>query len=419
MERPSYRTFLSACLGNLFEHYDTALFGFLSPMIAPILFPHQEPIIALIMTYAIIPLGMLMRPLGALFFGFVGDLYGRERALFLSLMGMALVSGCIALIPTHMQIGFLAPVLFSSARLIQNFFAAGETMGGAIYVLEKAPERRHDLLSGLYSTTTIGGHLMASLGVYCVVNYWSVETGWRYLYVLGCITAVFGLLLRSSLPRGSKVESKGGFSYDDIKTTVWRYRFPFLTVVICAGFAHVTYSMALVLMNGVIPMISQVSHAEVMRVNSYLLVVDLLALPFFGWLSSKTSREWLMIAVSLCVVIFTIPLLSVLEGASMTTVVIVRLMFVLFGVAFFAPFHAWAQHLVPRECRYVIISFGYALGSQLLGSPTAAIALWSYHNTGSVASIGIYWVLLAAVSCLSLVRSMQTHSNTQTEEAVG
>lgn len=59
--------FWSVCLGNLFEHYDTALFGFLSPFLAPLFFPKHDPLTALILTYAIIPLGMVMRPLGALF----------------------------------------------------------------------------------------------------------------------------------------------------------------------------------------------------------------------------------------------------------------------------------------------------------------------------------------------------------------
>ena len=80
---------LSACLGNLFEHYDTALFGFLSPFLAPLFFPDQDPVTALILTFAMIPLGMLARPIGSLAFGYIGDVYGRANALFISLIGMS------------------------------------------------------------------------------------------------------------------------------------------------------------------------------------------------------------------------------------------------------------------------------------------------------------------------------------------
>lgn len=124
----------NVCLGNLFEHYDTALFGFLSPFLAPLIFPKEEPITALILTYAIIPLGMLARPLGSLVFGFIGDVCGRKHALFLTLAGMSLVSGCIALSPTYAQAGIVAPIIFCLGRILQNFLAAGETMGGAIFL---------------------------------------------------------------------------------------------------------------------------------------------------------------------------------------------------------------------------------------------------------------------------------------------
>ena len=118
---PSHKQLWNACFGNLFEHYDTALFAFLAPFLAPLIFPEQESVTALILVYAIYPIGMLTRPLGSLFFGYIGDTYGRGQALFLTLSGMALVSGCIALSPTYLQAGILAPLFFVLGRAVQNF----------------------------------------------------------------------------------------------------------------------------------------------------------------------------------------------------------------------------------------------------------------------------------------------------------
>ena len=141
MERKVYFRFQlwSACLGNLFEHYDTALFGFLSPFLAPLIFPQQDPLTALILTYAIIPLGMLARPLGSLFFGFLGDTYGRQCALSFTLLGMSVVSLGLAFSPTYAQAGIIAPLIFCLGRGLQNFFASGEIMGGSCLYLRKRP----------------------------------------------------------------------------------------------------------------------------------------------------------------------------------------------------------------------------------------------------------------------------------------
>jgi MFS family permease len=115
----------------------------------------------------------------------------------------------------------------------------------------------------------------------------------------------------------------------------------------------------------------------------------------------------MMLGTALIVSISAVPLFTLLSNASLLTVIFLRFCFVLFGIAFCAPFHAWAQELVPPAHRYAVISFGYALGSQLLGGPTAAISLWCFKQTGIVASVSWYWASLATLSSLAIVWAMK------------
>lgn len=388
---------VSTFLGNLFEHYDTALFGLLSSFLAPMIFPDKEPITALIYTYAMIPLGMLARPLGALLFGYIGDSWGRSRALFLTLAGMAFVSLSMAFCPTYAQIGALSPLLICIGRALQNLFSAGETMGGAIFLLENTPVKKHDLLSGLYNSSTIGGFLFASGGVTLLCTFHLVESSWRILYVLGGLTVLFGALIRQRMPSVGKESQKVKFSekLKDLLETLWEYKKPLVLIMLASGFAYACYIMALVLLNGFVPLITTYTKAQMMSMNTLLLILDFCALPFFGWLASRLSREKVMIGAALAVLIGLAPLLSLLAHGSLPTILLVRTVLVLLGVAFFAPFHAWAQEFVPAQQRYLIISFGYALGSQLLGGPDAAISLTLFKNTQVVSSIGWYMQLLA------------------------
>lgn len=407
---PNFTQRWSAYLGNFFEHYDAALFGFLSIFLAPLIFPEEDQITALILTYAMIPLGMLARPIGALVFGYIGDLYGRKQALFFTLAGMAILSGCMALSPTYQQAGMIAPVIFCVGRILQNFLASGETMGGAIFLLENAPEKKHDLLSGFYSASTMGGILLASAGVSLFSHYHAIDWGWRCLYLIGCLTGIFGFIIRKMVasscwefnPPRAHVEP-----FFKIIPILWTHRMPLLFIAIGAGFSYANYSIALILMNGFIPLVSSITKTEMMNVNTWLLVLDFCALPFFGWLSSKISREKVMMGATLGAVLSGIPLFLVLPQASFAGIIGIRICLVLFGVAFFAPFHAWAQQLIPAEHRYKIISFGYALGSQLLGGPTAALSLWAFKQTGIVSSVAWYWLALAIASGVAVSLSMQ------------
>lgn len=405
--KPTRTQLWSACFGNLFEHYDTALFSFLSPFLAPLIFPEKEPITALILTYAMIPLGMLARPLGSLVLGHIGDMHGRKHALFLSLAGMAIVSAGIAFSPTYSQAGVFAPILFCLGRLLQNFLAAGESMGGAIFLLENTPEKRHDLLSSLYNTSTIGGILLASAGVFLLSQYKIVDSGWRMLYLFGCITALFGCMIRRKLPT-TNTHLKFSQTLPHLAKVFWTYRKPLLLIAISAGFAYANYSIALVLMNGFIPLISSITKAQMMSINTALLILDFCTLPLFGYLASKISREKMMMTAALSVLLCAIPLFTLLQGATLFTIIAIRICFVIFGVAFFAPFHAWAQQLLPPAHRYAIISFGYALGSQALGGPTAAISLWCFKNTQIVSSVSWYWATLALASTAAIAITLKS-----------
>lgn len=396
----------SACLGNFFEHYDTALFGFLSAFLAPLIFPDTDQMTALILTYAMIPLGMAARPLGALVFGYIGDIYGRKQALFLTLGGMSVVSGCIAISPTYQQAGILAPIIFCAGRILQNFLAAGETMGGAIFLLENASEKKHDLLSSLYNATTIGGFILASAGVAIFSHFDLINWGWRFLYLAGCITGFFGFMIRRKVSSDSW-NGPPAKPQALLLKMLWNQRIALLYIVVTSGFAYASYTMALVLMNGFLPLISAVTKNEMIHLNTWLLVLDFCALPFFGWLSSKISREKVMLGASLGAVLSAVPLFILLPQASFMGIIFIRICLVFFGVAFFAPFHAWAQQIVPREHRYGIISFGYALGTQLLGGPTAALSLWAFQKTGMISSAAWYWLLLAFASSVALAMAMK------------
>lgn len=428
-------------LGNLFEHYDSALFSMLSPFLAPLFFPHEDFLTALILTYCIIPLGMIARPIGSLVFGYIGDCRGRREALFLSLSGIAIITGLIGFLPTYDQAGIWAPILLSIGRLIQNFFLAGETMGGAIYLIENSPENEKNILSSFYSASTIGGILLASCGVsiLCILNI--VQTHWRILYFLGCTTAAVIVFLRAKVPlklytpgkqvdpfligcnsgaaaffspaissenacpqfrafetsRSTLIYPTNEFSEISFKWILkncWEKRQALASIAVASGFSYASYTISLVMMNSFVPLVTAISQTEMMHLNTFLLIADFLLLPAFGLLANKFSREIMMVSSGILALISGLPLFWLLEGASLLFVIVIRLAIVTIGIWFAAPFHAWSQTLVPPACRYTIISFGYALGSQIFGGPTAAISLWLFKQTNWPASAGCYWMFL-------------------------
>jgi len=402
-------------LGNVFEHYDTALFSLLSPLLAPLFFPEQDPLTRLILTYCIIPVGMIARPLGSLLFGYIGDTRGRQEALVLSLSGMAMITGLMGFLPTHHQAGVLAPILLAFCRVLQNFFAAGETMGGAIYLIENSTEQHKNIMSGLYNSSTIAGTLLASAGVSLLYTYNIIQEGWRLLFFSGSFTAIFVVFLRTKISlnldtavQDDKVMPAFKFSpkpsFKSVLSSCLKQWPALFTIAIASGFSYASYALSLVMMNGFTPLIAPVSQAQMNHLNTFLLGIDFLLLPCFGLLANRFSREKMMIASGILAMVTGFPLLLFLEGASLLTVIFIRLIFVIIGVWFSAPLHAWAQNLIPSSQRYTVISFGYAIGSQVLGGPTAAISLWLFQKTNLIVSVGLYWMLLGLLASYCIAK---------------
>ncbi len=398
---------LSLLLGNVFEHYDSALYGFLSPLFAALFFPESEYLTALIMTYAIIALSMLARPVGSLFFGYIGDGAGRGPALFLSLFGMAFVTAAIGLIPTYHTIGPLAPLLLLLARVLQNFFAAGETIGGAVSYLEGVEEEKKDLASGIYSTSTIAGILLASGAVSFLYHLEIVEQYWRMLYLAGFITALFAGMIRLQTLQDAPVQEPKEPFLTHIKR-LWPLRSILIPLILASGFSYACYSTAFVLITGLSPLVCSVTKAEMAKLSTLMLIFDFATLPLFGLLAARLERGRMMQVAALFPLFLGLPLFCLLQDATYATLILIRICLVTIGVSFSAPFHSWSQSFVEKRLRYTAISFSYAIGSQLFGGTTSAISLWLYQKTGLVVLAGGYLAILGLAAAYALFRLEQT-----------
>ena len=407
MKLKIYRDRLAGMVGNFLEHYDNALFGLLSPFIAPLFFEGKDPVTALILIYSLLPLGLVTRPLGSFFFGWVGDYFGRRQALFLSLTGMASITFTMGCIPLYKDIGPWAPFFLAICRMFQGFFAAGEVSGGAIFVLEHTSPKKRSLMSSCYDASSIGGVLLASGLVTLLSAQGLIEEGWRYLFWTGGITALFGVFLRWKISEVSGFIETSRKAERQFFAMLKNYIQPFLGIFFAAGFSYTTYSLAFTLMNGFIPLVTSLSKTQVMQVNTLLLIYDMLLLPAMGYLANRFGKEKVMIAGAVCSTLFAIPLFYLLDHASLSTVIAVRLAIISFGVAFSAPYYAWAIEQVPSRHRYLILSLAGALGSQLIGMPTSAICLWFYKIFGWTWAPGFYLQITGALAGLTVLMFMR------------
>src|SRR5713226_7530212 len=158
--RPTYGlpfVISAASAGKVVEWYDFYLYALLTPFLAPLFFPGDNPTAVLLSGFAAYAAGFLVRPFGAVVFGALGDIIGRKYTFLVTITAMGLATVIMGFLPTYKDIGLLAPIGLVILRLIQGLALGGEYGGAAIYVAEHAPDNKRGLYtSWIQTTATLG-----------------------------------------------------------------------------------------------------------------------------------------------------------------------------------------------------------------------------------------------------------------------
>lgn len=390
-------------IGNILHHYDTSLFGWLAPFLAPILFPQSQGTEALLLTFAFLPLSYLTKPIGACFWGIIGDRYGRKPVLVMTLAGMAISTsaiGCLPLVPG-------AWMLLALIRFLQGFFSAGEETGAALLLIEHTPHSKRSMVSALYDATGIAGIFLASLLASTLG-----ETHWRLLFYLGALAGLLAVFLRKNAE-----ESPEYFPSKTSWKTIWQGRRELLQITIVSGFSYANYFLLSVFLNGFLPQISAITKQEMLMFNTHLLWIDALLLLGFGFLCRWIRKEYIMAAASFFAAFFAIPLFMQLEGANWGQAALIRLALVIFGVALAAPYHAWKVEVLSSN-RFLIGGIGSTLGAKLFGSPMPLLSTYLVAQTGQVWSAALPIVILGFAAAAVILLELRYRSKKKVSYAV-
>ncbi len=296
----------ASSVGTMIEWYDFYIFGMLAKTISTQFFPDTNPTAALLSTLAVFAAGFIVRPFGALVFGRLGDLIGRKYTFLLTLVLMGGSTFLIGLVPSYKSIGIAAPLLVLALRLIQGLALGGEYGGAATYVAEHAPAgKRGYYTSWIQTTATLG--LFIALGVIMLVRLNMPESkfnaewgGWRYPFWISIILVIISVYIRLKMkesPLFARLKSEGKTSSNPLKES-FSHKANFKMVLLALFGA--------VMGQGVIWYTGQFyaqsfletkCNIEFEQSRTIILWAIVFATPFFlffGWLSDKVGRKWIM-----------------------------------------------------------------------------------------------------------------------------
>ena len=185
--------------GNTIEYFDSLMYVHMMVIIAALFFPPQEPLALSIFAVTGFAVNYLARPIGALFFGYIGDKLGRKMALYISITMMMIATGFIGVLPVYAQAGLYASAALLILRFFQGMSCSGEASGALIYLMESVPYSERFFYSAFYNATIISGGVIAALVITFSLSFLSSENAWRIPFQIAAVVGILGLLMRYNL----------------------------------------------------------------------------------------------------------------------------------------------------------------------------------------------------------------------------
>lgn len=398
------RTSISSWLGSALEYMDFTLYTLAAALVfGPLFFPNTDPAMALLASFAAYGSGFLVRPLGGIYFGYLGDKYGRKSVLVITVGMMGLATLGMGLLPTYAQIGVAAPVLLVLLRLIQGFGAGAELSGASLLLVESAPSARRGFYGAVVALGTATGVLLAS-ALWLLMSQLPKDQflswGWRIPFLLSVATTLVALYLRRTVNESPVFEivkqrreaARAGAKQQSVWRDAADARKPFLVSLgIKLGENGSVYLVKGFLIGWTVSVVKMDANLVTTGVTLGS-ILGILTVLLTGKLTDKYGRRIVWLWLSAFQFAFTIPAMLLIETRNPVLVALVFVIYIggpipnMYGVE-----STWLVEMFGSKRRFSFMTTVKEVGAVLSGGlgPILAAAV--------VAATGPGWLPVAGI----------------------
>ncbi|MGD6740987.1 MFS transporter [Streptomyces sp. BH106] len=406
----------AAAIGNITEWFDFGVFANLTPVLTAVFFTGASPAVGTIGTLGLFAVAFLVRPIGGMFFGPLGDRIGRTKVLSITVIMMAIGTFVIAFIPGYETWGPAAPLLMLLARLVQGFSTGGEYGGAMTFIAEYAPDKKRGFLGSWLEFGTLTGYLLGGVAglVIQLPGVMSHEDllswGWRIPFLISGPIGIIGLYLRLKLEdtpafKAAVAEQQGREGNQTLKeirrvfTDHWR------PMLICMGLVLVfnvtNYMLTTYMLEYIDKFAPSVSPTWAQLLEIAVLAVGMLLITFVGRLSDRIGRKPVLYFGCGMLIVLGVPSVLLIQQNTLTSVFFGLVLMSLMLLCFNSTIPSTLPALFPTDIRYGGLSIAFNLSVSLFGGTTAVVNALLVEATGDVNVPGYYLMAAGAIGAVA------------------
>ena len=446
-----WRVIMASSVGTMIEWYDFYIFGSLAAILSPKFYPPGNETFAYIAYLATFAVGFMVRPFGALFFGRIGDIVGRKYAFIVTLSIMGGATAIIGILPTYQTAGWFSPITLLAIRVLQGLALGGEYGGAAVYVAEHAPDKKRGFYTSFIQiTATLGlfASLLVILGTQQAMSPEAFKSwGWRIPFLASIILVSISLYIRLKMkesPIFAQLKATGMTSAKPLTEafTKWENLKRVLISLFgaTAGQGVIWYTGQFYVLLVFLQTILKINPKLANIIVAFALLFGMPFFTFFGALSDKIGRKWLMMTACLLAVLTYLPIYHAMQRAAGNNVqtlssvrdkvtgapkltalsidetgkivpakeasnpnvpVLILLVFVqvIYVCMIYGPIAAYLVEAFPAKIRYTSLSLPYHIGNGVFGGLVPLIGVYICERTHDIYA-GLYYPMIVAAITL-------------------
>jgi MHS family proline/betaine transporter-like MFS transporter len=395
---------IAGMIGNAMEWYDFALYGYFAVAIGRHFFPHEDAVAQLLSAFGVFALGYLMRPLGGVLVGHIGDRLSRRAALTFSVAAMSIPTFLIGILPGYATLGVLAPILLTLLRIVQRLAVGGEYPCAMVFMVEHAGDGRRGTMGALAAMGAVVGILCGS-GIGAIFgSMMTPETlndwGWRIPFLLGLAGGLVGYLLRRHVLELTPPQLA---ERSPVMETLREHGWLVGRLVALTMYTALPFNLMFIYIVSWLQLADGIPPAQALEINTISMIVLLPVMLAAGWLSDRYGRKPLMLASAVLGFVLALPLFWVMLHPAL--VLLGQLCIVLIIGPYIGVTPALLVEVAPARVRCTAVALGYNLCLAVTGGATPLIAAWLVERTTSEISPALLIMLGAAITAAALLRT--------------
>ncbi|MBL3685825.1 MFS transporter [Leucobacter zeae] len=409
------KSVVAGSIGVLVHWFDWAVYAYLAGTLAAVFFPEESSTAGLLATFAVFAVSFLVRPLGAIIFGRLGDRLGRKQTLSIVILSMAIATLVLGVLPGYDTIGILAPILLIVTRVVQGLAAGGEFGSAAAFLGEFSPAKRRGFGVSWLEFGSLLGFLLASFVVYLLNVVFDpqqiVDWAWRIPFLITVPLGFIGLYIRRKIedtPEFEKLQELETVSHAPVKEVFQRNFKEFIQTCGMEIFMNVTFYVVLVYLLTYQEVYIGMDAGRAALLSTLASALGLIIVPLAGIASDRFGRKPVLMTAAIAQTVLSVPLFMLMSRGDATSAFISTLGLALILAIVLGTHAVTVVELFPTRTRQTGLSIAYAVTAALFAGTAPYVLTWLLDATGNMLVPGWFLLAVGVVGIITVVSIPET-----------